>query len=1119
MANLHFSSPLFLALSFIALGSCKSDGILKDPLFEEVSARESGIRFENTLSFDANFNIYTYRNFYNGGGVGIGDVNQDGLMDIYLTANMLPNRLYLNKGNFTFEDISGQAGVAGTRSWSTGVSMADVNGDGLLDIYVCNSGDIKGDNKQNELFINLGNDEKGVPRFREEAEKFGLADRGFSTHAAFFDYDKDGDLDMYLLNNSYQAIGSFNLSKNERPNRDPVGGDKLFRNDGNRFTDVSAKAGIYGSIIGFGLGVTVGDVDRDGWLDIFISNDFFERDYLYLNNGDGTFRETLESAMRSISAASMGADMADINNDGFPDIFVTDMLPREDARLKTVTTFDNWDRYQLNVQNDYWHQFTRNTLHLNNGDRTFSEIGRLCDVAATDWSWGALIFDFQNDGLKDLFVANGIYQDLTDQDYLKFVTEENTVYQILSKKEEAYRKLVELIPSQPVPNHAFVNKGNLDFQDQAVALGLGRPGFSNGSAYGDLDNDGDLDLVVNNVNMPLSLYRNQSRQRDQDHHFLTLDLRGAKGNTQAVGTRITAVAGKKRFYVEQVPIRGFQSSVDPRPHLGLGKISVLDTLLVEWPNDRVTLLTQVSLNQKITLNQNDAGSGRLTSTLGGDLSGKVFHEAFPDFLFHLRHEENPYVDFDRDRLVFHMLSSEGPCLCRGDLNGDQRDDLYLGGAAGKPGTLLFQQADGSFRPAQESLFLEDKDSEDTDCAIFDADGDGRNDLYVCSGSNEVSNSSPTLADRLYLNSGKGRLSKSDQILPAYQFESTSCVEPSDFDSDGDLDLFVGVRSLPFYYGFPGNGYLLQNDGKGRFSDITSSWLPALREIGMVTDAVWIDYNRDGLQDLLVLGEYMPLRLFRNTGNTFTEVTESAGFGPSIGWWHTAVVADLNHDGYPDILAGNHGLNSRFRASPEKPIQLYIADFDQNGTVEPILCQYNGEKSYPLILRHDLVAQMPGLKKKYLKYKNYRNQQITDIFEPDILRNARILEANALKTSAWLNDGNGKFRKISLPEEAQFSPVYAIAAEDFSGDGHMDILLGGNLHRVKPEAGRYDASYGTYLQGDGKGGFQYIPGRISGLHLQGQVRRFVLTGNQGPRRLWVAQNNGPAQLFNLPSLRN
>ena len=1115
MKNYSLQALLFFPLLLGVMG-CSSEKNEPIPLFKEIKANESGISFENKLSFDAEFNIYTYRNYYNGGGVGLGDVNNDGLIDIYMTANMLPNKLFLNKGNFKFEDITATAKVAGTKAWSTGVSLADVNGDGLLDIYVCNSGDIKGDNKQNELFINQGNNAKGIPEFKEEAEKYGLADKGFSTHAAFFDYDKDGDLDMYLLNNSYQAIGSFNLRKNERPNRDPVGGDKLFRNDDNHFTDVSEEAGIYGSIIGFGLGVTVGDINKDGWLDIYVSNDFFERDYLYHNNGDGTFTEQLESNMRSISAASMGADMADINNDAFPDIFVTDMLPRDDARLKTVTTYDNWDRYQLNIQNGYWHQFTRNMLQLNNGDNTFSEIGRLTDVAATDWSWGALIFDFQNDGRKDIFVANGIYQDLTDQDFLKFVTEENTVQQIMSNKGDAYKKLVELIPSNPIPNHAFVNQGNLSFKDNATELGLGQPGFSNGSAYGDLDNDGDLDLVVNNVNAPFSLFQNQSRQINPENNYLKFQLTGIKGNTNAIGTKITAFVGGEKLYLEHIPIRGFQSTVDPRPNIGLGKIKMVDSIFIEWPNDELTVLRDVKVNQTVRLMQENAA---LKKEIPNVSKQKVFAEFNTPSILNYRHIENPFVDFDRDRLVFHMLSSEGPCICKGDLNGDNREDLYIGGSSGTPGSLFFQQANGQFLSVQKPLFDTDKDSEDTDCAIFDANGDGKNDLYVASGSNEVSNSSSSLADRLYFNSSGGKLVKSDQILPANQFESTSTVKPADYDLDGDIDLFVGVRSTPFYYGLPASGFVLQNDGKGNYTDVTSKIIPSLKNIGMITDAVWIDYDNDKDVDLLVVGEYMPLRIFQNNGGKFTDVSKNAGFENTNGWWNTVESADVNNDGYPDLVVGNHGLNSRFRASMKQPIELYIHDFDQNGTIEQILCQYNGDKSYPFILRHDLVLQMPVLKKKYLKYNSYKNQQITDIFDKPLLASALKLQANTLETVVYLNTGKGSFTKIPLPVEAQFSPVYAISINDFDGDNQLDILLGGNLYQSKPEVGRYDASYGLYLKGNGKGDFKPILAKDSGFKLKGQARGFSMVSVNNKPVLIVANNNEQAQTFTIQKEKN
>jgi hypothetical protein len=596
---------ILLITSLLSLAACQQAAPDEIPvvksLFTSIPEGYSGLDFNNQLEYDADFNIYTYRNFYNGGGVALGDINNDSLIDLYFSANMKGNRLYLNRGDFRFEDVTEQAGVAGTRAWSTGVTMADVNGDGLLDIYVCNSGDIAGDNKQNELFINQGDG-----TFSEQAEAYGLADRGYSTHAAFFDYDKDGDLDCYLLNNSYRAIGSFKLRRNQRPVRDSIGGDKLFRNDGDTFTDVSEAAGIYGSVIGFGLGVTVGDVNRDGWQDIYVSNDFFERDYLYLNNTDGTFDEVLEAQFRSISAASMGADMADINNDGHPEIFVTDMLPEPDARIKQVTTFEPWDKYQTNLRFDYYHQFNRNMLHLNNADGTFSEIGRLAGVEATDWSWGALICDLDNDGLKDIFVANGIYQDLTDQDYINFISNRETAKKIITREGVDFKTLIDSIPIRPVPNYAFHNNGDLSFTNRAEAWGLAEPSHSNGSAYGDLDNDGDLDLVVNNVNRTAFLYRNESQQFFPENRWLQLELKGEGKNAYALGARISAYYQDQVFYQEHMPIKGFQSSMDYRPHLGLGTIEKLDSLRVEWPDGKATVLTEVPTNQRLRLQQAEA---------------------------------------------------------------------------------------------------------------------------------------------------------------------------------------------------------------------------------------------------------------------------------------------------------------------------------------------------------------------------------------------------------------------------------------------------------------------------------------------------------------------------------
>ena len=1092
------------ALMFAALlqmGCTRTSPPPTKTLFVEVAA-QSGFDFTNQLTFDNDFNIYTYRNYYNGGGVALGDINNDGLIDVYLTANMAPNRLYLNKGNFQFEDITQKANVAGTKAWSTGVSMADVNGDGLMDIYLCNSGDVKGDNKQNELFINNGD-----LTFSERAEEFGIADPGYSTHAAFLDYDRDGDLDLYILNNSYQAIGSFNLRKNERPNRDPLGGHKLLRNEGNHFVDVSEQAGIFGSVIAFGLGVTVGDINKDGWPDIYVSNDFFERDYLYLNNRNGTFRECLTEQLRSISGASMGSDLADINNDTYPDIFGTEMLPSDNERLKTVTMFENWDRYQYNVDNDYFHQFTRNMLQVSNGDGTFSELGRLAGVEATDWSWGALMFDMDNDGLKDIFVANGIYQDLTSQDFLQYISNEEIVKTIISGNRVDYKKLVEYMPSTPVPNVAFHNEGNLRFTNQAEAWGLSKPDFSNGSAYGDLDNDGDLDLVVNNVNQPVSVFRNDANVLFPGNHYLKLELSGEKGNTYALGAKVTAEAGSNRFYLEQMPIRGFESTMDPRPNLGLGSVDTLDLLTVDWPNGTVTRLTHVATNQTLKLSQREGVV--VPKTPGGEVASSLtVKTGIIDYAQH----ENDFVDFDHDHLIYHMSSTEGPRVSKGDVNGDGLDDLYIGGPMGEAGALFVQSQSGAFVKTNQALLERDKGAEDLGSVFFDADNDGDLDLYVATGGSEFTTPSPDLADKLYINDGKGNLSRSSQQLPVSLPESTSSVSAADVDGDGDLDLFVGGRLSTVAYGLPVNSYLLQNDGKGNFTDVTQRIAKGLYGIGMVTDGLFADVDGDQDPDLILVGEYMPVRVFINEGGHFNDRTVASGLDKTNGWWNKVKAADVDHDGDLDLIAGNHGLNSRFRASIDKPVCMYVSDFDQNGSVEQIICNFVGDKSYPMVLRHDLVAQMPALKKKYLKYDSYKDQTITDVFSVEQVRAAEKLEVYYLSSSVFLNNGKGVFETKALPMEAQVSPVYGIAVEDINRDGHDDLLLGGNLYRVKPEAGRYDASYGCVLIGDGRGNFSAQAPMESGFKVDGEVRDILNLKGKSDDIILVTRNNSGAMTF-------
>lgn len=1094
-----FPSLFLLSLLF----SCSEQKEKEPTLYQEMDVDSTGVNFRNDLSFDENFNVFTYRNYYNGGGVAIGDINNDGLVDLYFTANLGPNKLYLNKGDFKFEDITDGAGVAGTRAWSTGVAMADVNGDGFLDIYVCNSGDISGDNKQNELFINQGDG-----TFKEMAEAYGLADQGFSTHAVFFDYDKDGDLDVYLLNNSYQAIGSFNKMQNERIKRDAVGGDKLFRNDGDKFTDVSEEAGIYGSIIGFGLGITIGDVNQDTWPDIFISNDFFEKDYLYINNQDGTFTESMESSMRSISAASMGADIADINGDGLLDIFVTDMLPEHQTRLKQVTTFENWDKFQFNKTHSYHYQYSRNMLHLNNGDGTFSEIGRLGNVEATDWSWGALMFDMDNDGLRDIFVANGIYQDITDLDYLNFIDDEQTKRKIISQEGVNYKALIDPIPVNPIPNYAFRNLGELKFENHADTWGLGKAIHSNGAAYGDLNNDGTLDLVVNNVNQPAQIFRNLGKTINPSHHSIQFQLVGKGKNTQAIGTQIRLKSEGKIFYAEQMPNRGFQSSVDPKITIGLGSLTEIASIEILWPDGKYTELKNQATDQLLIVKWEEAGELPVGKSFFEKTSNQQFTKVENPGLEFI-HTENEFVDFDRDRLTYFMFSTEGPAFAKADVNGDGLDDLFFGGAKSFPAKLFLASSSGKYTESPQDDFLADAISEDTDAVFFDADGDGDLDLFVTSGGNESGFGSPDLADRLYLNDGKGNFRKISGGGFSSVVGSSSTVKLIDINGDGAVDLFVGGRLVPFTYGAPASSQLWINDGKGNFTEQSTALAPGLKDMGMVTDAQVLDWDGDGKNDLVVVGEWMAPTFFRNNGGKL-EKTELPNLENLKGWYRTVEIGDFDGNGLPDLALGNHGLNTRLKASSASPVSLYLNDFDQNGSIEHLFTQRVGEVQIPYTLKHELERQVPGIKKKYIRYTDYNNKSLNDIFPKEIVDKSIIQEVNNLESGILLNKGNGNFEWKPFPRIAQRSWIFAIQVLDVNGDGKLDLILGGNLAQVKPEIGKFDGSFGEVLLGNGDGTFNFSPNRENGLKLEGDVRAFsLLDGN----RILVVKNSASAEIWN------